>query len=213
MDESFSPDYDLIFKILLVGSSNVGKSSILSRLCNNTCPETFIPTVGVDFKIKSFEIDETPIKLQIWDTAGQERFKTITSSYYKGAHGVMLVFDISCRDSFDEIEKWNEEVFRHAGDNIIKILIGNKSDLTDNREVSTENAKELAALYKMQYIETSAKNSKNVEKSFKEMACMLRGKILEDKGLTVEKLVSMRKEKTMIKRMKTQKLSEKKGCC
>ena len=213
MNANFNPEYDLIFKMLLVGSSNVGKSSLLSRLCNNSCPESFIPTVGVDFKIKSFDLDETPVKLQIWDTAGQERFKTITSSYYKGAHGVMLIFDITSKDSFDEMESWLEEVNKHTDENLVRLLIGNKSDLDDNREVSYEDAKDFASLYKMNYIETSAKNSSNVEKSFVEMAKMIRERLLEEKGITLDKLIEMRKQKTMLKKMKTQKLEEKKGCC
>ena len=143
-----------------------------------------MPTIGVDFvsdppfiitncdalfliqKIRTIEVDGKTIKLQIWDTAGQERFKTITSSYYKGAHGIIVTYDLTDRESFSAIENWMNEVEKHASDNISRILVGNKSDMTEARQVSTDEGKELAEHYNVRFLETSAKDCKNVEEAF-----------------------------------------------
>ena len=121
-----NPDYDYLFKILLIGNSGVGKSSLLLRFADDTFTDNFMPTIGVDFKIRTLEVDGRTIKLQIWDTAGQERFKTITSSYYKGAHGIIVVYDITDKESFKNIDTWMNEVEKHASDNVSRILVGNK---------------------------------------------------------------------------------------
>jgi Ras-related protein Rab-1A len=115
--------------VLLIGNSGVGKSSLLVRFAEDIFTDNFMPTIGVDFKIKTVDVDSKQIKLQIWDTAGQERFKTITSSYYKGAHGIIVVYDITDRESFSNIQTWMAEVEKHASDNISRILVGNKCDL------------------------------------------------------------------------------------
>jgi Ras-related protein Rab-1A len=117
-------------------------------------------------KIRTIDVDGKTIKLQIWDTAGQERFKTITSSYYKGAHGIIVTYDITDRESFSAIENWMSEVEKHASDNISRILVGNKCDMTDARQVSTDEGKELAEHYNVRFLETSAKDCKNVEEAF-----------------------------------------------
>jgi Ras-related protein Rab-1A len=129
-------DYDYLFKLLLIGNSSVGKSSLLLRFSDNIFSEryhfylfSFLPTIGVDFKIRTFESSGSTVKLQIWDTAGQERFKTITASYYKGAHGIILVYDITDRQSFKDIENWLAEVDKYGNENVVKMLVGNKSDL------------------------------------------------------------------------------------
>ena len=123
-------------------------------------------SIGVDFKLKNIEIDSKKIKLQIWDTAGQERFKTITTSYYKGAHAILVVFDITDRDSFDHIRNWMADIDKFAKEGVLRILVGNKCDLTNNRQVSTEEAKEIANKYGIKYIETSAKDTINIDDLF-----------------------------------------------
>jgi Ras-related protein Rab-1A len=154
---------------LLIGDSGVGKSSLLLKFTDRVFTDHYISTIGVDFKIQTLQLDDKIIKLQLWDTAGQERFRTITTSYYRGAHGIIIVFDITDKESFANIKTWITEIDRFASDNVCKILIGNKSDLEKQREVSIEDAKELANKYKIDYIEASAKDSTNVQQLFVEL--------------------------------------------
>ena len=123
-------------------------------------------SIGVDFKLKNIEIDSKNIKLQIWDTAGQERFKTITTSYYKGAHAILVVFDITDRDSFDHIRNWMVDIDKFAKEGVLRILVGNKCDLSHERKVTTEEAKGIANKYGIKYIETSAKDTINIDDLF-----------------------------------------------
>ena len=159
-------DVDLVFKILIIGDSSVGKSNILLRFSDNIFHDTFLPTIGVDFKIKTVVHGGKNIKLNIWDTAGQERFKTITSAYYKGSHGIILVYDITDRDSFNNITSWIGETKKHAGPGIMRILVGNKADLNDARKVSHKEGAEFAEREKMLFFETSAKAKINIEETF-----------------------------------------------
>ncbi|KAM3146001.1 hypothetical protein pb186bvf_001979 [Paramecium bursaria] len=159
-------NYDFLFKILLIGDLKVGKSSILLRFTDNTFNEQFLPNIGVDFKIKTIDCQGKQVKLQIWDTAGQERFKTITSSFYKGALGILIVFDISNRDSFNNLLQWMDEIKKHASEGAVLVLVGNKLDIQDNREVSTVEAQALAQKLNIAYIETSSLNSINIEQPF-----------------------------------------------
>ena len=163
-------DYDYLFKMVLVGNSSVGKTCLFLQYADNVFNESFMPTIGVDFRIKSMEIDSSYVKMQIWDTAGQERFKTITSSYYKGAHGLIVVFDLTDRQSFLDLENWLLEIEKHASDRVVKLLIGNKLDLEGARTVSYEEAVNFSKCNGMSYLETSAKNGKNVNEAFNLMA-------------------------------------------
>ena len=173
-----NPDYDYLFKILLIGNSGVGKSSLLLRFADDTFTDNFMPTIGVDFKIRTLEVDGRTIKLQIWDTAGQERFKTITSSYYKGAHGIIVVYDITDKESFKNIDTWMNEVEKHASDNVSRILVGNKCDMDESRQVSTDEGKELADQYNIRFMETSAKESANVEEAFTLMTKEIKSRVV-----------------------------------
>ena len=185
--DTLSQDYDLLFKILLIGNSSVGKSSILLRFSDDTFQDTFLPTIGVDFKIRTFDQGDNTIKMQIWDTAGQERFKTITASYFKGANGVILVFDITEKNTFTEIESWLAEVEKNSTDkNIVKLLVGNKIDLEHARQVTTDEAVEFAKDHGMTYIETSAKNAINIEKAFTTIAAEIKNRLVKD-GYVIEK--------------------------
>jgi Ras-related protein Rab-1A len=159
-------DVDFIFKVLIIGDSSVGKSNILLRFSDNVFHDTFLPTIGVDFKIKNVSLSGQSIKLNIWDTAGQERFKTITAAYYKGSHGVILVYDITDRESFNNIVNWLAEVRKHAGPNVARVLVGNKCDLTAERKVTEKEAKEFAEQQGMQFFEASAKAKINIEETF-----------------------------------------------
>ncbi|CAK72934.1 unnamed protein product (macronuclear) [Paramecium tetraurelia] len=158
-------DQEIVLKLLFVGSS-VGKSSLILRYCNDEFKEDFFPTIGVDFKLKQLEFNGKAIKLQIWDTAGQERFMTIVSSYYKGAHGFFIVYDVTNKQSFEEVAKWVDQLKIDTNPDVPKILIGNKSDLNGAREVTPEEGQQLANTLGVQYIETSAKEGFNVEHAF-----------------------------------------------
>jgi Ras-related protein Rab-1A len=125
-------------------------------------------SIGVDFKLKNIEVDNKKVKLQIWDTAGQERFRTITTSYYKGAQAIVVVFDITDKDSFEHVKNWMADVDKFAKEGVLRILVGNKCDLEHKRQVSVENGKELASKYGIQFLETSAKETVNIEKLFED---------------------------------------------
>ena len=161
---------DYIFKILIIGDSSVGKSNILLRYTDNIFHDTFLPTIGVDFKVRQIELLNKKIKLNIWDTAGQERFKTITATYYKGSLGIILVFDITEPESFENINMWMGEVAKHASSNVVKLLIGNKCDLEEKRKVSREEAEEFAKSHNIKYIECSAKSDVNIKEAFDEIS-------------------------------------------
>ena len=159
-------EYEYLFKILLIGNSNVGKSSLFLRFVDEIWKENFVPTIGVDFKIKSIKIDNKTIKLQIWDTAGQERFKSILSSYYKGANGILLLYDITNINSFKSLSNWLIDIEKNSSKNVKKILIGNKCDLNELRKIPINKGKEFADTYNMKFIETSAKNNVNINECF-----------------------------------------------
>lgn len=165
MSNQLLNEYDYLFKILLIGDSGVGKSCVLLRFADDTFSESHISTIGVDFKIRTVELHNKIAKLQIWDTAGQERFRTITSSYYRGAHAMMIVYDVGDLQSFNNIKNWLLECDRYASESVIKILVGNKCD-TPKRAVSYEMGREFAESLGIQFVETSAKNGTNVEKAF-----------------------------------------------
>ncbi|KAH7730738.1 RAB-1 protein [Aphelenchoides avenae] len=160
-----NPEYDYLFKLLLIGDSGVGKSCLLLRFADDTYTESYISTIGVDFKIRTIELEGKTIKLQIWDTAGQERFRTITSSYYRGAHGIIVVYDITDQDTFNNVKQWLQEIDRYACENVNKLLVGNKCDLTSKRAVETNVAKDYADQLGIPFLETSAKSSTNVEQT------------------------------------------------
>jgi len=174
-----NPEYDYLFKLLLIGDSGVGKSCLLLRFADDTYTESYISTIGVDFKIRTIELDGKTIKLQIWDTAGQERFRTITSSYYRGAHGIIIVYDVTDQVSFTNVKQWLQEIDRYACENVNKLLVGNKCDLQTKRAVDYETAKEYAySSLGIPFIETSAKNATNVEKAFTTMASEIKNRMV-----------------------------------
>jgi len=168
-----SKDYDYLFKLVLIGDSGVGKSCLLLRFADDAFTESYISTIGVDFRFRTVKVDNKTVKLQIWDTAGQERFRTITSAYYRGADGIIMVYDTTSSDSFDHVNDWLKEVNRYASESTSKLLIGNKADRVADRAVSTERAKEFADDLGVAFLETSAKSGSNVEESFLTMAAEL----------------------------------------
>jgi len=162
--------YDLLFKLLLIGDSGVGKTCILFRFSDDAFNTTFISTIGIDFKIKTIELRGKRIKLQIWDTAGQERFHTITTSYYRGAMGIMLVYDITNPKSFDNIAKWLRNIDEHANEDVEKMILGNKCDMDDKRMITRERGETIAREHNIRFLETSAKANISIDRAFLELA-------------------------------------------
>ncbi|CAD8163565.1 unnamed protein product [Paramecium octaurelia] len=169
-------EYDYLFKLVIIGNSGVGKSALLLRFADDTFSENYITTIGVDFRFKTLKVDNKGLKLQIWDTAGQERFRTITNAYYKGADAIVIVYDTTCQQSFDDIEKfWLNEVESYAEKNAELLLLGNKSDLS-TKQVQSERVQEYAQKRNMMFFETSAKTADGVEEAFKKIAIKLMAK-------------------------------------
>jgi len=171
--------YDYLIKLLLIGDSGVGKSCLLLRFSDDSFTPSFITTIGIDFKIRTIELDGKRIKLQIWDTAGQERFRTITTAYYRGAMGILLVYDVTDDKSFANIRNWIRNIEQHASENVNKILIGNKCDLLDKKMIDTAKGKALADEYGIKFMETSAKNSINVEDAFITLAKDIKKRLID----------------------------------
>ncbi|KAK8505052.1 hypothetical protein V6N13_140047 [Hibiscus sabdariffa] len=166
LQRGFDQKIDYVFKAVLIGDSAVGKSQLLARFTRNEFNIDSKATIGVEFQTKTLLIDRKSIKAQIWDTAGQERYRAVTSAYYRGAVGAMLVYDITKRQSFDNVAKWLEELRGHADKNIVVMLVGNKSDLGSLRAVPMEDAKEFAQQEGLFFMETSALEDTNVESAF-----------------------------------------------
>ncbi|CAN4127690.1 unnamed protein product [Withania somnifera] len=200
-----SLNFDYLFKLLLIGDSGVGKSCLLLRFADDSYLESYISTIGVDFKIRTVEQDGKTIKLQIWDTAGQERFRTITSSYYRGAHGIIVVYDVTDQESFNNVKQWLSEIDRYASDNVNKLLVGNKCDLTAQKVVSTETAQAFADEIGIPFLETSAKNATNVEQAFMAMTASIKNRMASQPASNNARPPTVQ--------IRGQPVNQKSGCC
>ena len=165
---SINDNYEYIFKIIIIGNSNVGKTSIINRFTDKEFKDKHLATLGCDFHMKTIMINEKMIKIQIWDTAGMEKYQSITKSYYRGAQACLIVFDITNRESFESIENWIENFNKFCNPNIEKIilLIGNKCDLGIDRKISYEEAENYSRVNNLLYYETSAKDDINIHEVF-----------------------------------------------
>ncbi|CAD8112283.1 unnamed protein product [Paramecium sonneborni] len=175
-------EFDYLLRIILVGDTGIGKSSLLLRYTDQEFQQNLLPTIGIDFRTKIIEQMGKNVKLQFWDTAGQERFRTISRNYYRGAHAIFFVYDITDRESFKRIEYWINEVEQNSPPDIIRVLIGNKSDLNYKREVDFDEGKELARTQGLEFFESSALENRNIECAINYVVKMwLRKKELEEK--------------------------------
>jgi len=170
-------DYDYYFKILIIGDAGVGKSSFLLRFSDNTFTESRINTLGVDFKVRTLNINGSRVKMQIWDTAGQERFSSITITYYRAVQGIIILYDITNRETFTNVNKWVLQINKYACDCAKIVLVGNKSDMVNDRKVTSKEAEQLAGELNFGFLETSAKNALNVEEGFIKLAIAIKEKL------------------------------------
>ena len=165
---STSNEVEFVFKILLLGDSEVGKSCFLLRYSDNVFVENYITTIGLDYKLKNVKLDSgKTIKVQLWDTAGQDKYRTIAKNYFKGSHGILLLYDVTKQSSFQNIRDWIQDIREEVSQKAIIFLIGNKIDLVDKRKISKEKGIELAEEYKLPFFEASAKSGENVDEVFK----------------------------------------------
>ena len=189
--------YDFIFKLVLIGDSGVGKTNILSRYLTNQFSASTQPTVGVEFGSKIIKKGEKLIKLQIWDTAGQERYKSITSAYYKGAKGAFVVYDISRKSTFDNVDKWINELKNNGSEDVFILLVGNKSDLNEQREISEEEVKKKAEVYNIAFCETSALKGNNIEFAFESLIDKITEKLEKEKVILGKNISKIEEGKTI----------------
>ena len=197
---------DLKLKLLIIGDSNVGKTSMLLNYTDNYFPESHLATIGVEYKFKEIKTDKYNIALQIWDTAGQERFRSITKSFFRNTNGILFVYDITSRRSFQSVKDWIKDSEMHDS-GFEKILVGNKIDLEPKREVQTDELKEYGLKKKIDIIETSAKERINIDEAFKKIVDLILGnkdekKILEEFGVKTNNEINLDKNVT-----------KKDGCC
>jgi small GTP-binding protein len=182
MDLVYNPKYDALVKLLLIGDSSVGKSSLLVRFADDKFSPDYMSTIGIDYKIKTFNIGETRVKMEVWDTAGQERFRTITKAYYRGAMGVLLVYDVTSEKSFKQIQGWINLIKKHAESDVCVLLVANKCDAVDSaRAISETRVKAFATEVGLKTIETSALSGLNVEKTFEIIGQDVLDKLAEKK--------------------------------
>ena len=208
--------YDMIFKIVLIGDTSVGKTNILSKYLTDEFDAKSKATVGVEFGVKNFKIENNIVKVQIWETAGEERYRSITNAYYKGAKGSLLVYDITNKKSFENVEKWISDLKANADEDISMILLGNKTDLEDKRVVTTEEGKNKAEFYNLTFMETSALNGNNIREAYNELIMDVDKKnheLLENQA----KVEIIRDKKTIEldkgEDNNTDEVKEKKWCC
>ena len=195
-------DYDEKIKLMVLGDSNVGKSSILTKYCKNQFLSKYITTIGIDFQIKYLNINNKRIKVQIWDTAGQERYRVVTKNYFNTSNGFIIIYDITDRSSFNNINNWMDQIESFIGKEVKCILFGNKNDLDNKRDVQIEEGEELAKKYNCPFFETSAKEGNNIEEGFKEIVM----EIIKD-----NKNSKVKRNNSII--LKSKKVKQKSNCC
>ena len=199
-------NFSVFFKILLIGDLGVGKSCVILRYVEGDFPGNIMSSIGVDFKTKQIELDDHSIKMQIWDTAGHEKFRTITTSYYKSAQAIIILYDITQKSSFEHIRNWITEIDKFGKQGVLKVIVGNKLDLENNRKISKEDAENLALKYGVKLWEVSAKDNTNIEEMFVDTIKTL----LEKNSKIINESSSMGNNIKLSKNIKNKK---NKKCC
>ena len=190
---------EFLYKILLLGDSSVGKTCFLMRYVDNTFQEIHMSTIGLDYKLKTVQLEDGKmVKIQIWDTAGQDRFRSITKNYYKGAHGIVLIYDVTNKKSFENVTNWINQIREEVSDKVTIVLVGNKIDEEEKRVVTTEQGKKMADDFKLMFFECSAKTGVNIDSTFNELV----KKTLENYSKIDGKGAKLKNKK-----------KDKKGCC
>ncbi|KAL2342274.1 hypothetical protein Fmac_010214 [Flemingia macrophylla] len=205
-------EYDYLFKVVLIGDSGVGKSNLLSRFTRNEFCLESKSTIGVEFATRTLQVEGRTVKAQIWDTAGQERYRAITSAYYRGALGALLVYDVTKPTTFENVSRWLKELRDHADANIVIMLIGNKTDLKHLRAVATEDAQGYAEKEGLSFIETSALESTNVEKAFQTILAEIY-RIISKKSLSSNETASSNIKEGKTITVGTPEPNAKNPCC
>lgn len=203
-NDSIETDYDIKLKIMLIGDSNVGKTSLIKKYCDNHFSKTYISTVGIDFQIKYLTFEKKKIKLQIWDTTGQERYRVLAKNCYNSSDGFIIIYDITKRESFNNVNNWIEQIYEMAPNYAKSILFGNKNDLNDIREVKIDEGKNLAKKFNIKFYETSAKEGTNTKEGFESIVKEIIGDIAS---------VKASKRETIFLKGKNHKKEEKESCC
>jgi len=158
---------DSVYKVLILGDSSVGKTCFLLKYTDKVFNEVYMSTIGLDYRLKTLTLKNgKKVKLQIWDTAGQDRFRTITKNYYKGANGIILIYDVTSTETYENVENWISQIKEEASPNVVIYLVGNKVDMEDKRKVSTEEGQKIADENNLPFIETSAKSDININETF-----------------------------------------------
>jgi Ras-related protein Rab-11A len=203
-------EYDFLFKLIIVGDSNVGKTNIMSKYIHNQFNQHSKSTIGVEFGTKIVNIDNKKIKAQIWDTAGQERYKSITSAYYKGAKGAFIVYDITNKFTFESVDKWVQDLNSYGEKNLSLLLVGNKSDLENKRQINKEEGEEKAKSFGLGFIETSACSGDNIDQAFEIMLKEVLRKYMVDNDINNDEFEGGSGKNIELVKKPEQK---KKNCC
>ena len=206
-------NYNYLFKYIIIGDASVGKSNLLMKFAHNKFTDEYQTTIGVEFGAKNIHINDQIYRIQIWDTAGQENFRSITRAYFKNCVCAMVVYDITCRKSFENIQNWLQDVHDQSPETVLIALIGNKIDLEDKRIVSTEEGEEYAIQNGLLFMETSAKSGEGVEEIFKKTAQEIEKKINDNYYDLNSETCGIKRGKTNNINLNDTKNKDKKGCC
>ena len=208
-----SNNYNYLFKYIIIGDPSVGKSNLLMKFAHNKFTEEYQTTIGVEFGAKNIQLNDQTYRIQIWDTAGQENFRSITRAYFKNCVCAMIVYDITCRESFEHIQNWLQDIRDQSPKTVLIVLIGNKIDLEDKRIISYDEGKDFASKNDLLFMETSAKTGERVDEIFEISAKEIDKKMRENYYDLKSETCGIKEGKNNNINLNTEKSKDKKGCC